>query len=555
MCGARHLAACLSATATAAIAAKIAQRLDRGAHACARTGDAVPPCVRLTAPQMDTTSVVCEEGTARIPAAGDVVSGKYRLLRPLGEGGMGLVFEAEHLRLRQSVAIKFLRQEVLALPDAVERFEREARASARIRGPHVVQVLDVDTDERGRPYMVMELLRGRDLEAELRVHGPFPIAAAVDLVLQACVAVAQAHAAGIVHRDLKPSNLFLSEESGKRVLKVLDFGISKIATDVDTPPTSATSACVTVGTPLYMSPEQMRSSKDVDGRSDIWSLGVILYELVAGTPPFLGTTTAAIAAIVADAMPSLRHVRPDVPEALERVLVTALAKVPADRLPTAEALGAALMPFASADGVAGPFSLRPSQHDFALAVNAMARTPASQRVSEAQELLTLPPSRRTRSPESRARRRQARREALRTFAGTLVIGMVLASATTAVIPRRSATAPVVSGSTAPPPRVRTAADIAASGTSAGPTTLAPVAPARLMATSAAALEAGQERNGKTAGTAASEVRAPFAELASRRRSAPSSNAPAAAVRRVPPAGAGSATAPHREASPTPSPYL
>jgi len=177
---------------------------------------------------MDTSSDVVEETAARIPAAGDVVCGKYRLLRPLGEGGMGVIFEAEHLRLRQSVAIKFLRSEVLALPDALERFEREARASARIRGPHVVQVLDVDTDERGRPYMVMELLRGRDLEAELRVHGPFPIERAVDLVLQACVAVAQAHAAGIVHRDLKPSNLFLTEEAGKRVLKVLDFGISKI---------------------------------------------------------------------------------------------------------------------------------------------------------------------------------------------------------------------------------------------------------------------------------------------------------------------------------------
>ncbi len=510
---------------------------------------------------MDTTSVVCEEGTARIPAAGDVVSGKYRLLRPLGEGGMGLVFEAEHLRLRQSVAIKFLRQEVLAMPDAVERFEREARASARIRGPHVVQVLDVDTDERGRPYMVMELLRGRDLEAELRVHGPFSIPAAVDLVLQACVAVAQAHAAGIVHRDLKPSNLFLSEESGKRVLKVLDFGISKIATDLDAPPTSATSACVTVGTPLYMSPEQMRSSRDVDGRSDIWSLGVILYELVAGTPPFLGTTTAAIAAIVADAMPSLRRVRPDVPEALERVLVTALAKAPADRLPTAEALGAALMPFASADGVAGPFSLRPSQHDFALAVSAMARTPTSQRVSEAHELLALPPSRPSRSPESRARRRHERREALRTFAGTLVIGMVLASATTAVIPRRGASPPPMA-SIAPAPTMTAQSAPGVIVPASGPAPLAhpapgALAPARLMATGAAGLEARQERNVKAAGAAGSDDRgAPLAELATRRRTVaiPSSSAPAAAVRRSPPASAGSASSPRHEL-PTPSPYL
>jgi serine/threonine-protein kinase len=399
---------------------------------------------------IETSSVVRDEAAVPAPGGGEVVSAKYRLLRPLGEGGMGLVFEAEHLRLRQSVAIKFLRPEVLALPDALERFEREARASARIRGPHVVRVLDVDTDERGRPYMVMELLRGRDLEAELRAQGPLTVEAAVDLVLQACVAVAQAHAAGVVHRDLKPSNLFLTEESGKRVLKVLDFGISKTAPDADA---SVTSMCVTVGTPLYMSPEQMRSSRDVDGRTDIWSLGVILYELVAGAPPFLGTTTAAIAAIVADAMPSLRRVRPDVPEALERVLVTALAKDPADRLPTAEALAAALMPFASADGLAGPFSLRPSQRDFALASSAMARTPTAARVRDSAELLGLPPSRgrqESTSPvmgaaidaaaprEPHARRS---REALRTFGGTLVIGMGLASAMTILFPRTGAPSP------------------------------------------------------------------------------------------------------------------
>src|SRR5580698_5040015 len=433
--------------------------------------------------KMETSSVVPEETAARTPTVGDVVCSKYRLLRPLGEGGMGLVFEAEHLRLRQSVAIKFLRHEILSLPDAVERFEREARASARIRGPHVVQVLDVDTDDRGRPYMVMELLRGRDLEAELRVRGSFPVAAAVDLVLQACVAVAQAHAAGIVHRDLKPSNLFLAEEAGKRVLKVLDFGISKIAPDAGTP-SPATSTCMTVGTPLYMSPEQMRSSKDVDGRSDIWSLGVILYELVAGTPPFLGTTTAAIAAIVADAMPSLRRVRPDVPEALERVLVTALAKDPADRLPTAEALAAALMPFASADGLAGPFSLRPSQRDFALASSAMARTPTSQRVSDARELLelrpSLPPSSVPRSAPYSAGRRtlpvRRSREALRTFAGTLVIGMGLASAMTVVLSRRDVPARAALTAPAASTSARSAGSLAAIVPQPAPTAEAPAPP-------------------------------------------------------------------------------
>jgi serine/threonine-protein kinase len=331
---------------------------------------------------------------------------------------MGLVFEAEHLRLRQRVAIKFLRADVLCMADAVERFEREARASCRIRGPHVAHVLDVDTDEQGRPYMVMELLRGRDLEAELRARGALPIHEAVDWVLQACAAVGEAHAAGIVHRDLKPSNLFLAEESGTRVLKVLDFGISKVARDEP----AVTSAAVTVGTPLYMSPEQVRSSRDVDGRTDIWSLGVILYELVAGAPPFLGTTTAAIAAIVADATPSLRRVRPDVPEDLELAVATALAKSPDDRFPSAEALGAALTPFASADGIAGPFSLRPSRAAFDIACSTMKRTPSGPRASDPSELLRLPQADKT--------RREGRWVAVRTFVGTAAIGVGLATAAT-----------------------------------------------------------------------------------------------------------------------------
>jgi hypothetical protein len=417
--------------------------------------------------------------------------------------------------------------------------------------------------------MVMELLRGRDLEAELRVRGPFPVAAAVDLVLQACVAVAQAHAAGIVHRDLKPSNLFLTEEAGKRVLKVLDFGISKITPDADAPPASATSTCVTVGTPLYMSPEQMRSSRDVDGRSDIWSLGVILYELVAGTPPFLGTTTAAIAAIVADAMPSLRRVRPDVPEALERVLVTALAKTPDDRLPTAEALGAALMPFASADGVAGPFSLRPSQRDFALAVSAMARTPASQRVSDATELLDLRTSRTPRPSSSRSLPRPTRahfpREALRTFAGTLVIGMGLASAMTVALSRRDATpavATVASGSAgghALDPRSRRATVRPSESADAPVRPAASVEallPVRLVATNAVSVGPAETR-ATAAGAGGDSARsAPLAELAPRRRSLapPAGPAPAAVRRAAQAPGASSATGLPRGV-PTPSPYL
>lgn len=363
--------------------------------------------------------------SAKPPVRGAVVSGKYRLLRPLGRGGMGLVFEAEHLRLGQRVAIKFLRPDLVSFPDACSRFEREARASARLRGPHVVQVIDVDTDSEGLPYIVMERVRGRDLEAELRARGRLPIAEAVDYVLQACAALAEAHAAGIVHRDLKPSNLFLADECGMRVLKVLDFGISKISQESEA---WVTSAAITLGTPLYMSPEQVRSSKDVDERTDIWSLGVILYELLAGVPPFCGSTTAAIAAIVADAVPSLRRLRPEVPAQLDRVIAGALAKSPSDRFPNAEALGAALVPFASTDGLSIPFSLRPSARAFAIASEAMARPPSTRRVSGASEHARSRSSgdgRRARVPAPSSSIPVS--DALRTFIGTVVIGMGLAS--------------------------------------------------------------------------------------------------------------------------------
>jgi serine/threonine-protein kinase len=358
----------------------------------------------------------------RRPAPGDIVDDKYLLLQTLGEGGMGLVFEAEHLRLRQIVAIKFLRPDVLGLPEAIARFDREARASVCMQGRHVVQVLDVDTDAEGRPYIVMERLRGRDLEAELHSRGRLPIQEAVDLVLQACAATAEAHEAGIVHRDLKPSNLFLAEsEDGRRIVKVLDFGISKMTREAEP---SVTSAATTVGTPLYMSPEQVRSSKDVDSRTDIWALGVILYELVAGAPPFRGTTTAAIAAIVADATPSLVCARRDTPPGLERVVATALAKDPEDRFPTVEAFAAALSAFASQRACTSPFSLRPSSHAHRAARAAMARVPRGPSVSDASDLLGLRPS----SDRPRAGRLYG--EALRTFVGTFIIGMGLAMAGT-----------------------------------------------------------------------------------------------------------------------------
>jgi serine/threonine-protein kinase len=270
---------------------------------------------------------------------GDTIDGKYVLRRVLGEGGMGVVFEAEHIRLKQRCAIKVLNAAMLELPDIVKRFEREARASAQLRGPHVVRVTDVETTSDGVPYIVMEYLEGRDLETELQSRARLSPGEAVDYVLQACGAVAEAHAAGIVHRDLKPGNLYLAREGDAVVVKVLDFGISKLA---DEDAGKLTGSGTMIGTALYMSPEQLRSAATVDGRADIWALGVILYELVSGATPFNGSPAVIAVQIVSDDAPRLG----DVPPALAAVVEKMLARDAERRYATVADLAAALAPFA-----------------------------------------------------------------------------------------------------------------------------------------------------------------------------------------------------------------
>ena len=214
---------------------------------------------------------------------GQVLLGKYRIERVLGVGGMGAVVLATHLQLEERVAIKFLLSSVARQPDMVERFLREGRTAIKIRSEHCVRVLDVGTLEGGQPYMVMEFMEGRDLDATIRESGPLPIADAVDFVLQAGEALAEAHALGTVHRNLKPANLFVTRRAdGSPSIKVLDFGISKQAGAAGNMGMTSTQAVM--GSPLYMSPEQMRSSKDVDARADIWALGTVLYEAIAGSP-------------------------------------------------------------------------------------------------------------------------------------------------------------------------------------------------------------------------------------------------------------------------------
>ncbi len=294
------------------------------------------------------------DATAGVPQVGDVVGGKYVVERVIGVGGMGVVVAAHHQHLEQTVAIKFLRREAAKDEMSVARFLREARAVIALQSEHVVRVMDAGRLEDGLPYLVMEYLNGQDLDQLLSQKGHLPLPEAVEYLLQAMEAVADAHAAGIVHRDLKPSNLFLTRRAdGSPHLKVLDFGISKAFDATGAKQPSLTVTSMTLGSPLYMSPEQVRSSKTVDARTDVWALGVIAYELLAGIQPFEAeTVTGLCAKIVADEPVPLRSVRPEVPAPFDAIVRKCLEKNPAARYQSVIQLAAALRPFASADGLA-----------------------------------------------------------------------------------------------------------------------------------------------------------------------------------------------------------
>ncbi|WP_437836696.1 protein kinase domain-containing protein [Sorangium sp. So ce1153] len=282
---------------------------------------------------------------------GEVIAGKYRVDRVVGRGGMGMVVAASHLFLPQRVAIKLLLSD--DSPALVQRFLREARAAARLKGEHVVRVLDVGELESGVPYIVMEFLEGEDLSDVVRARGQLDVAEAADYVLQACVAMAEAHVAGIVHRDLKPANLFLTTApGGAKLIKVLDFGISKeMPSGGEGGGASLTQTREVLGSPIYMPPEQMRSSRSVDARSDIWALGAILYRVLVGRPPFEAPALAELVLQVASAEPvPPSALRSDLPLELEGVILHCLQKDPARRPQTVADLALALAPFAPAGG-------------------------------------------------------------------------------------------------------------------------------------------------------------------------------------------------------------
>jgi serine/threonine-protein kinase len=296
-----------------------------------------------------------EAARGAIPRAGEILAGRYEIGEPLGSGGMGVVVAAKHVELRKEVAIKLLYPELIGEAEAVARFLREARLMASLQGEHVTRVYDVGRLPSGAPYMVMERLHGTDLHKVAR-RGALPIEVAIDIILQASEAVAEAHAQGIVHRDLKPANLFVTTRvDGSTLIKVLDFGISKL-TDAgrtgDLEGTfggALTAPAMLMGTPHFISPEQIVAAHTVDHRTDVWALGAVLHRLIAGSVPFdAADSIACLRKVILDPPTPLRERCPAAPAALEAVILRCLEKDLEQRMPSVAALARALAPFAPA---------------------------------------------------------------------------------------------------------------------------------------------------------------------------------------------------------------
>lgn len=435
---------------------------------------------------------------------GELIADKYRVVEILAAGGMGVVVAAEHVQLGQRYAVKFLLSDAQHA-QSVERFLREARAAACIESTRVCRVFDCGTLPDGSPYMVMEHLVGHDLGHELKTRGRLPVGETVDLLLQALEGIAEAHAVGIVHRDLKPSNLFLCQKPGRaREVKVLDFGISKLMATDESTEEDLTATATMLGSPRYMSPEQVQNAKNVDARTDIWSLGVILYQLLDGRSPFAGTTMGeTIGKVLLHVPPPIRETRSDVPDGIGQVIDRCLERDRERRYRNVAELALALAPFGT------PASQPSVQRITALLVGgqlgvpaaALAPTPASPlpRPPPPAEELTRPMQRRvatddltvgTVGPVTQAAAAEFRpkRRGLLVAVGALALlgaGAVLALAlagsnpsSPAPVSALAATPPVP----APPPSAAPAVEPSPSATavatapSAEPVASAPVAP-------------------------------------------------------------------------------
>jgi eukaryotic-like serine/threonine-protein kinase len=271
-------------------------------------------------------------------AIGDVLGKKYRLEAQIGEGGMARVFRATRLNTETAVAIKVLHDSLRHNAEACTRFLREAQMATSLRHPNVVQTLDLGTADSGQPYLVLEFLVGGSLnEYAAQRGGRISFGELLGFLTPIFEALEEAHGQGIVHRDLKPENVFLAEERGKRVPKLLDFGISRIGNAQDE--RRVTGAGASLGTPSYMAPEQVLSTKDADARSDIWSLGVSMYQLLSGKLPFEGRNAPSVYLAITTRTPTALHeMVPDLPRGVERIIARCLRKDPVERYPSIAAL-------------------------------------------------------------------------------------------------------------------------------------------------------------------------------------------------------------------------
>jgi eukaryotic-like serine/threonine-protein kinase len=328
-----------------------------------------------------------ERRAAAKPLVGETLSNAYRVVRLIGEGAMGGIFEARLLRLDKRVAIKVLARELAANSEALQRFHREAEITSQLGHPHIINVFDFGTTQNGQPFLVMEYLEGEDLASKLQRKGTLSLTAAVRITKQVASALAETHAKGIVHRDLKPANVFIIRVQGEDFAKVLDFGISKVRAAS----TALTNASTLMGTPMYMAPEQAKGETELDHLTDQWALACITFEMLAGRPPFLGDDTAALLyQVVHQDPPRLSHFVKDLPAEVERVVQRALIKRPADRFPNVTAFARALE--AAATGQARPVEFPNDARDGARGISL---TPVEAAATLARPAGAFAPKRRT----------------------------------------------------------------------------------------------------------------------------------------------------------------